>query len=63
MQDFEILANRNLRGFELPGEFRYQHPALVIQQIEDGASSFFVKQRSGSGEFGQGTAAVSHFFL
>ncbi len=22
VQDFEILANRNLRGFELPGEFR-----------------------------------------
>jgi len=32
-----------LRSLELPGEFRNQYPSLVIQQIEDGAASFFVK--------------------
>ena len=29
VKDFEILANRNLRGFELAGEFRDQDSSLM----------------------------------
>jgi hypothetical protein len=43
MQDFQVFADRDLRSLELPGEFRNQNSSLVIQQIEDGAASFFVK--------------------
>ena len=43
MQDFEILANRNLRSFELAREFGDQNPALVGEQIENGAATFFVE--------------------
>jgi hypothetical protein len=45
MQDFQILPDSDLRSLELPGEFRNQNPSLVIQQIEDGAASFFVEHR------------------
>jgi hypothetical protein len=43
VQDLEILANRNLRSFELFGEFRNQDSALMRQQIENGSASLFVK--------------------
>ena len=43
MQDFQIFADGDLRRLELPGEFCNQNPSLVIQQIEDGAASFFVE--------------------
>ena len=43
MQGFEILANRNLRGFELLGKFSDEDPSLAIQEIEDGAAAFFVE--------------------
>jgi hypothetical protein len=43
MQDFQVFADGDLGSLELPGEFRNQNPSLVIQQIEDGAASFFVE--------------------
>jgi hypothetical protein len=43
MQDFEILANRNLRGFEMAAEFGHQDPALAVEQFDDGATTFFVE--------------------
>jgi len=43
VESLEILANRNLRGFEVLGEFCDQNPALAGQQIEDGATPFFVE--------------------
>jgi len=42
MQDFEILANRNLRGFEMAREFSNQHSSLMVQEVENGATAFFV---------------------
>src|SRR5579863_4437488 len=46
MQDFEVFANRNLRSFELAREFCDQNPALMGQQIENGATAFFVEHWS-----------------
>ncbi len=43
MQDFQVFADGNLRSLKLLGEFRYQNPPVVIQQVEDGAASFFVE--------------------
>ena len=43
MEDFQVFADGDLRSLELPGEFRNQNPSVVIQQIEDGAASFFVE--------------------
>ncbi len=43
MQDFEILANRNLRGFEMAAEFGNQDSALAVEQLDDGATTFFVE--------------------
>ena len=43
MQDFEILANRNLRGFEMATKFGDQDPALAVEQLDDGATTFFVE--------------------
>jgi len=43
MQDFEILANRNLRGFEMAAEFGDQDPALAVEQLDDSATTFFVE--------------------
>jgi hypothetical protein len=38
LQDIEILADRNLGGFEVAGEFGDQNPALTTQQIDYGAA-------------------------
>jgi hypothetical protein len=46
MQDFEILANRNLRGFEMAAKFGDQDTALAVEQIENGAAAFFVEHWS-----------------
>jgi len=43
VQDFEVLANRNLRGFEMTAKFGDQDPAVAVEQFEDGATTFFVK--------------------
>ena len=43
MQDFEILANRNLRGFEMAPQFGNQDSALAVEQLDDGATTFFVE--------------------
>jgi hypothetical protein len=43
VEDFEVLANRNLRSFELAGEFGDQNASLVGEQIENGAATFFVE--------------------
>jgi hypothetical protein len=43
VQDFQVLANRHLRSFKLSGELGNEHPALVGQQIENGAATFFVE--------------------
>ncbi len=43
MQNLQIFANRNLRGFELTGEFGNENPSLMTQQIENGATTFFVE--------------------
>ena len=48
VEDFEILANRNLRSFELARQFSDQNPALVGQQIENGATAFFVEHGNNS---------------
>ena len=39
LQDIEILADRNLGGFEVAGEFGDQNPALTAQPIENGTAS------------------------
>jgi len=31
MQDFQVLTNRNLRGFELAREITHQHAAIAPQ--------------------------------
>lgn len=46
VQDLQILANRNLRGFELAGQLGDQNPALMVEQIENGAATFFVQHES-----------------
>jgi len=43
MQDLEILANRNLGGFEMAAEFGDQDPALAVEQFDNGATTFFVE--------------------
>jgi hypothetical protein len=43
VQNLKVLANRNLRCFETAGEFGDENSALMIQQIEDGAATFFVE--------------------
>src|SRR5207245_4824686 len=43
MEDFEVLANRDLRGFESAGEFGDENATLTGKQIEDGAAAFFVQ--------------------
>jgi hypothetical protein len=43
MQDFEILAYRNLRGFEMAAKFSDQDAALAVEQFDDGATTFFVE--------------------
>jgi hypothetical protein len=43
MQDLKIFADRNLRGFELARKFGDQHTSLVGEQIENGATAFFVE--------------------
>jgi len=43
VQNFKVLANRNLGSSEVPGKFGDQNTALVSEQIEDGATSFFVE--------------------
>jgi hypothetical protein len=42
MQDFQILSDRNLRGFELAGEFCDQHSPVMVEHIENSPSTFFV---------------------
>ena len=42
VQDFKILADRNLRGFELSGEFGDKHSSLMVKEIDNRASTFFV---------------------
>ena len=46
MQDLEILANRNLGGFELAGQFCDQNAAMMVEHIENGATTFFVQHKS-----------------
>ena len=46
VEDFEVLANRNLRGFELRGEVGDQHTSVMVQEVDDGATAFFVEQGS-----------------
>src|SRR5579864_3954389 len=43
VQDFQVLANRHLRGFELPGQVTDQNPSVTIQRLQNGPSSFLVK--------------------
>ena len=43
VQEFEILANRNLRGFEMAAEIGDQDSALAVKQFENGAAAFFVE--------------------
>ena len=43
MQNLEVLADGDLRGFELLGKFRYQHPALAGQNFENGSAAFFIQ--------------------
>src|SRR5215469_10054477 len=43
VQNFKVLANRNLRSLKLPGEFGHQDPALMVQQVDNGTTSFFVE--------------------
>jgi hypothetical protein len=43
MQNFQILANRDLRSLEAVGEFPNQNPTLSIQEVEDCAAAFFVQ--------------------
>ncbi len=43
VQDFKILANRNLRGFEMAAKFGDQDPAVAVEQFENSATTFFVE--------------------
>src|SRR5579864_8512573 len=43
VQDLQVLANRHLRGFELPGQIADQNPTVAIQRLQNGPSSFLVK--------------------
>src|SRR5215469_14931410 len=45
MQDFEVFANRNLRGFEFAGKLGDQDSSLVVQQIDYGAATLFVEHK------------------
>jgi len=46
MQDFQVVANRNLRSLELPGQIDDQDAAVAIQGFNNCASSFFIQQMS-----------------
>ena len=66
VEDFEILANRNLRGVELAGKFGDQNASLVGEQIENGAATFFVEHGimiAGGDSVGLGRFERAHFFL
>jgi hypothetical protein len=65
MQNLKVLANRDLRRFKLTGEFGDEHPALVREQIENGAAAFFVQHGNRSEEisFRVARGATPHFFL
>ena len=43
VEDFEILANRNLRGFVLGGQLGDEYPSLMRQLVENSAAAFFVE--------------------
>ena len=43
MENFEILANRDLRGFKSAGEFGDENATLAGKQIENGTATFFVQ--------------------
>ena len=44
MQDFQVVANRNLRSLELPGQIDDQDAAVAIQGFNNCAPSFFIQQ-------------------
>ena len=46
MQDFQVVANRNLRSLELPGQIDDQDAAVAIQRFNNCASAFFIQQMS-----------------
>lgn len=43
VQDLKILTNRNLRGFEMAAKFGDQDTSLAVEQLDDGATAFFVE--------------------
>ena len=45
MQKFEVLANGDLRCFELPGKVGHQDPALALYQLDNRASAFFIHHK------------------
>lgn len=63
MQNFEIFTNRNLGCFELPGQFGNENPALMVDQVEDGAAAFFVEHEICSGQVAKDQAQRASFFL
>ena len=69
VEDLKILANRNLRRFELAREFSDQNSALVGEQIEDGAAAFFVEHGNIAcgelygGRLCEARPALPYFFL
>jgi hypothetical protein len=42
----EIFADRDLRSFKVPRQFRDQHAALAVQDVQNRASALFVQQSS-----------------
>jgi len=62
MQGLQILANRNLRGFELAGQIHYQHAAVALQDFENSPTTLFVEQEK-SLPSTHSRAARADFFL
>src|SRR4029077_2326846 len=46
VQRLQILANRNLRGFEPLGQVQYEYAALPVENFENRPATFFVQQTS-----------------
>src|SRR5450755_1423195 len=45
MQQFQVLANGDLRCLELLGKFGHQDPAFALYQLDNRASAFFIHHK------------------
>ena len=64
VQNFQIFSDRDLGSVEFPGHVRDQHPAIALQDLDNGPPAFFVEHvSSGMSESWNQQAYDCAFFL